>query len=394
MIKNKRINSIVMSMILMLGSMLFSVAHAATPNAFLTTKVDVNGSQYWSSYKIVITNESSQAIDMRDSTIDIISDSDEIKSLDNISADGLSWSPFTLTNTEQGGSYTTEVKMNFPEGDWVNTKLAPGKTITITFGNSVAINIQTLNVYTNGDNPNPPEPAKNDASLTITAPVISDAGDNASATVTGPNGYTSTESISWGASKTISDLPYGHYVVRTNSVGDYTGGSDQAVDFSALNKTSSMTLQYTKPIAPAKAIFHINAVADATAPVQTLTFQVEGDSSSMKTMNATWGNTLEQDSLVNGSTYDVWLTSFKSKGFNYTPNCVQATPCTFVADKNTPQVLEVTYQAAVLPTGNVTVNVAGLPDGATASVKLNGVDKSDYSYNMSNMVDPKTCTSE
>ncbi|WP_354004734.1 glycosyl hydrolase family 18 protein [Vibrio stylophorae] len=116
-------------------------------------------SQWWNNYTIDIANVASTsgtpgAIDMTGTTITF--NSDVPLTTPAWKADGLSYPKLSFTSKASGAGYVNVLEIGFDAGSWIKTDLPEGGAITLTFGVSGQIGIDTVNQSLNVQVPSLP----------------------------------------------------------------------------------------------------------------------------------------------------------------------------------------------------------------------------------------------
>ena len=99
-------------------------------------------SQWWNTYKVTLTNDSSNPIELRDAKI--VYDSNLSMSAPNWSASGVSYPSMAFTSDTQGNLFKNTLTLGFDNGSWVKSQLLAGEHIELTLGVSGVLDLNLL----------------------------------------------------------------------------------------------------------------------------------------------------------------------------------------------------------------------------------------------------------
>ena len=144
----KQIHSIgyrALGLTMLCSGLLLNPISQAMASEFSTDAVAQSESEYWSTYKLDITNTGSDSADMREAVIEFLLPVaiNEI----NWASNHLSYPSWEISHTTQAGGVLNAVTLTFPEGSWVDSELASGESaaLTISFGGELT----DLNAFEN-----------------------------------------------------------------------------------------------------------------------------------------------------------------------------------------------------------------------------------------------------
>jgi len=144
----KQIHSIgyrALGLTMLCSGLLLNPISQAMASEFSTDAVAQSESEYWSTYKLDITNTGSDSADMREAVIEFLLPVaiNEI----NWASNHLSYPSWEISHTTQAGGVLNAVTLTFPEGSWVDSELASGESaaLTISFGGELT----ELNAFEN-----------------------------------------------------------------------------------------------------------------------------------------------------------------------------------------------------------------------------------------------------
>lgn len=340
---------------------------ATAPQANSSIKADVqsNGNQYWTNVSIKLTNTNTTDIDLRNSSIEV----NLPTAVNDVygSYTPLSWPTILVSSVPNGSVTKVTINLTFSTESWVKTLLPPNQSITLQFGVASAVNntlvSNSVKVYTNSPAPAPI------GTLIIQSPQSpgSNAGNNASATLTGPITNPMQITLAWNSSKTISSLPMGTYTLHVNQVGSYPGGQDTQFTLSATNPNTTLALTYAPAIKTALLNINMPASPVANAPTPSIYLSNNGSSS---VLSVPWG-TSKQVSLIDGQVYTLWAADFSYGDNTYRSSLSETKPMVFTANAATATAAAPQFQASPIPTIAVTVQIQGLPQASsTVNVAL------------------------
>tara|TARA_R110000868_G_scaffold380784_1_gene646984 strand:+ start:162784 stop:165057 length:2274 start_codon:yes stop_codon:yes gene_type:complete len=363
-------------------------APIANPNLKTLVTVDTKSTPYNGLIHITVSNASDQAIDLNKATINFTSP------YSVWSASASSTSPnmaaATIAPITDATVTTSSITFNaIQKGQ--TTSLAPNTTFTETFTVSTNNKIATSDQFTNVGVFTAGPPPTNPGVIVLTAPAkpSADAGDDATAEVKGPNGYDKNNiKVTWQGATNVTNLADGTYTVITNAAGSSTGAKDQTVTLSATQQTANATLAYLAPVPPAVLNVTMPAIPATNAPQQTVMLDDVTTGTSGSSMSIAWSATAGKINLRAGDTYHVWAPVFQYNGNEYTPSYTQAAPLIIKVSQQEPSMATFSYHATAVATINATLNVTGLPDGATSTYTFTKGLNDTYSYTLGNGENP------
>ncbi|GLT19222.1 hypothetical protein GCM10007938_30040 [Vibrio zhanjiangensis] len=115
-----------------------------TVQAGVNTDASIVGSesQWWNTYKVTLTNDSSKPVELRDAKI--VFDSNLTMSTPNWSASGVSYPNMTFTSKSQGDLFKNTLVLGFDDGSWVKSQLLGGSSIELTLGVGGVLDLSLL----------------------------------------------------------------------------------------------------------------------------------------------------------------------------------------------------------------------------------------------------------
>ena len=368
---------------LFLQAGLSNAATAPQPNPAIKTEVQSSGNQYWSNVSIKLTNTGTTDIDFRTSSIEVNLPTPLSEVYGSYSP--LSWPSIKVNSTPSGSVNKVTITLIFGTESWVQTTLPPNKSITVQFGVPSAVNntsiANSVKVYTNTPTP------VTTGSITIQSPQSpgSDAGANASATLTGPISSPMQVSLAWNSSKNIASLALGSYTIHTNQVGVYPGGQDVQVTLNSTNPNATTILSYGAPIKNATLTITTPAAPVADAPAQSAYLSNKG---SVSVIPLAWG-TSKQISVIDKQTYQLWVPDFSYGDNVYSSNIPETKALNFTASASKITEVFLQFQATPIPTVSVNLDIKGLPQStSTINVSLAGTNKTYTFNNLNNGLHP------
>lgn len=382
------LKKIIFTPLILLLTTLSTYSNAATapqPNPSIKAEVTSSGSQSWTNVSIKLTNTGTTDIDFRNSTIEV----NLPAAVNDVygSYTPLSWPTISVNSTPSGSVTKVTIGLSFGTDNWVQTTLAPNKSITLQFGLANAINntsvADSVKVYTNS-----PAPITT-GTITIQSPQSpgSDAGNTASATITGPISSPIQISIPWNSSQDNTALPLGTYTIHTNQVGVYPGNKDMQVTLNNTNPTARVTLSYGAAIKNASLTISTPAAPVVNAPAQSAYLSNNG---SVTVIPLTWG-TSKQVSIVDKQAYQLWVPDFTYGDNVYSSNIPETTPLSFTASASKASTVTLQFKTTTIPTVTANLDIEGLPQSSsTVNVTLTSANKT-YTFNkLNNGVHPLT----
>lgn len=352
-------------------------ASAPQPNSAIKSEVQSSGSQYWTNVSIKLTNTGTTDVDFRNSTIE----ANLPMAINDVygSYAPLSWPTISVNSVPSGSVTKVTIGLGFGTESWVQTSLPPNKSITLQFGLGAAVNnasvANSIKVYTNS-----PTPATT-GSITIQSPASpgADAGNSASATLTGSTGTPIQVSLPWNSSKNVTALPLGTYLIHTNQVGSYPGGADKEVTLNSNNLSATVQISYSTPVKSAVLNLVAPAAPVANAPVQSAYLSNNG---SVSVIPLSWG-TSKSVNLIDKQNYQLWVPDFTYGDNIYSSSIPETKAMVFTAQASTPTTVNLQYTAKAIPTLQANIVIQGLPQStSTVNVTLTSATKS---YNFSNL---------
>ncbi len=348
---------------------------------------------WWETVHVTLTftNLAGSPIDLRDSRLSF--ETNTLLTFVATDFNTLSWAPTQLTPTASGDGYTNTVQFDFPPGDWVVTRLAPGQFMSVRFTTPDAFTAGTLTdsflIEVTPDN----APALSDGQLTLIAPPLfyPEFGTLAPQVhITGPFGYETTYTLNWGETRIIEHLPYGTYTIETlgleaPGLGLLPGGDTHTKVLTENRPARRVRLLYGFPRYYASVALTTPAAPAPGLPEPVISYQPE-TGGSMATRPAPWGTTQSLDGLINQTVYQLWTAPILHNGWRYTPNYTAEAPFMLKTDRN--QVPEVVFTFTATPDDPkaavpVLFQVTGLPSGTSGTITLHSTDRS-YETSTSN----------
>lgn len=126
-------------------------------------------SQWWNTYKVTLTNNGNQPVELRDASIAF--DTNLSLSTPSWSAQGISYPSMSFSSNAQGSVFSNRLTLSFDQGSWVKTQLLPGASIDLTLGVSGVLELSllqsTIALETDGE----VEPGEPEISLELASPV-------------------------------------------------------------------------------------------------------------------------------------------------------------------------------------------------------------------------------
>ncbi len=126
-------------------------------------------SQWWNTYKVTLTNNGSQPVELRGASI--VFDTNLSLSTPSWSAQGISYPSMSFSSNAQGSVFSNRLTLSFDQGSWVKTQLLPGASIDLTLGVSGVLDLSllqsTIALETDGE----VEPGEPEISLELASPV-------------------------------------------------------------------------------------------------------------------------------------------------------------------------------------------------------------------------------
>ncbi len=246
-------------------------AVAATNFESTASAIGTEG-QWWNNYQVVITNSSSQAVELAGAVISF--DSAVALGAPSWSADGVSYPKMTFTSSASGDVFTNSLSLAFDQGSWIKSELAAGASITLGFGVSGVINVDLVNstLAVNGDSDTVVEPDPSAPIVALTAPL---AGSNFT--------VGDVVTLSANASDVDDDLARVEFYVGSDKVAQATAAPYSALwnatlvgNYLVTAKAIDNTELETTSSAVTITVSEIPDVVEPTPPELTLTSPVNG----------------------------------------------------------------------------------------------------------------------
>ncbi|WP_443098117.1 Ig-like domain-containing protein [Vibrio sagamiensis] len=119
------------------GGMLLNPISQAMAAAFSSNAVAESESQYWSSYKLEVQNSGTESADLRNAVIEFVLP----EAVSNIgwTSNHVSYPSLSIEHTPTQSGVLHSIKVNFPQGSWVDSSLDGGEKLamTLAFGGQV-----------------------------------------------------------------------------------------------------------------------------------------------------------------------------------------------------------------------------------------------------------------
>ncbi|MBU2711759.1 hypothetical protein [Zooshikella harenae] len=335
------------------------------------------GSAHQLLYTFLITNTSSNEIDLRNGVIQFITPFH----LESVEGDfgALSWPTNKIFFSERHPKgYRNSLTLAYSAepsrlGD-EHTILKPGSSIQLSFDAPLGIELEevraSLKLLLD------PSPQMKVGQLLIKTPLPKEAlfvNQSPSIEVFGEEGFHQQVILGWGQTHIIDQLPYGNYSIHTNSLEHFPGRADQHVALTRSSPSASLLIDYehyvdttrftvTMPQKP------VSANIQKKIYLQDLT---RGGLPQTKSIG--WGKDHVLNNLIMGHRYRLWADGFTYNGTQYLPNITHKRPYEFTADTNVVDQFSLQYVAkselskTMVP---VLVEVRGLPLGARPILSL------------------------
>ncbi|WP_045370673.1 Ig-like domain-containing protein [Vibrio campbellii] len=99
-------------------------------------------SQWWNTYKVTLTNDGSQSIELRDAKV--LFDSNLTMSAPSWAATSVSYPGMAFTSNAKGSLFENTLTLSFDSGSWVKSQLPAGESIELTLGVSGVLDLALL----------------------------------------------------------------------------------------------------------------------------------------------------------------------------------------------------------------------------------------------------------
>ncbi|MBW3698315.1 hypothetical protein EK599_21815 [Vibrio sp. T187] len=353
---------------------------APQPAPVQTEVIVDSASASWSNLSIKITNTLSQEADIDGMVVTFLSPLDVTSVWGDFA--GISYpSNISVTSTKaDDGQYLVQVSTTYADESWINSMLSVGGAIKLQFGlgvNATPSTIQDVKVFLDGV-----EAAEGEITLLAPAAPGNDvASQQATATLSGPNGYQQSLSLDWQSSTTIDALSYGEYTLDVNPVGSYPAEpARQEGNLSENDKDAEFTWGYGEAIYPAS--FSVTLPSNSVIESTTLTMTAT-DSGEQSFYQAPYGTQTLVDSLVHGSEYQANLDGYRLNNLQHSLIMDGQINYQFVANKDQLTAPNVTESTTAVDTSNffeTYVELQGLPSGQNATVTLVHSEQDMYQH--------------
>ena len=116
------------------GGMLLNPISQAMAAAFSSNAVAESESQYWSSYKLEVQNSGTESADLRNAVIEFVLP----EAVSNIgwTSNHVSYPSLSIEHTPTQSGVLHSIKVNFPQGSWVDSSLDAGEKLAMTLAES------------------------------------------------------------------------------------------------------------------------------------------------------------------------------------------------------------------------------------------------------------------
>lgn len=333
----------------------------AQPTSCLKGEFSSTGDNYWRTITLKITNNCSTAVDLQDAAITF-----QNKSALSTNFWGqfgsLSYPDNALNFTSQpdgNGTFTSSLRLHFPSYNGSNSKLDPGKSISIIYGTPKDDFIKdSVKVYL----------GSNDAAGSILFTNSTDRPANVVQTYAllhvMQNGQKVADvQIPWQGNKTIAGLTPAAYTITADSISDTAGNTYQAtISPSIVNvaagQDQQVNISYASAQQSGSIVIQLQALPSGLSgytekPVVTVTHS-GGGSSVPAALN--WGDSTAVNQLKNGTTYSFSTPAITYNGAQWTPAFA---PDTLTAKSSGAPTTLLTYQSVPVTQNAVIINVKG-----------------------------------
>ncbi|MGI0117425.1 hypothetical protein [Zooshikella sp. RANM57] len=350
------------------------------------------GSAHQLLYTFLITNTSSNEIDLRNGVIQFITPFH----LENVEGDfgTLSWPTNKIFVSERHpkgyrNSLTFAYSAEPPQLGDEHTILKPGASIQLSF-DAPPLGIELEDVRTSLKLLLDPSPQMKVGQLLIKTPLPKEAlfvSQSPSVEVFGEEGFHQQIMLDWGQTHIIDQLPYGDYSIHTNSLEYFPGGTDQHVALTRSSPSASLLVDYEHYVDTTRLTITMPQKPVSANIQKKIYLQNLTRGGLPQTKRIVWGKDHVLNNLIMGHRYRLWADGFTYNGTKYLPNITHKRPYEFTADNNAVDQFSLQYVAkselskTMVP---VLIEVRGLPLGARPILSLK--DKSTkrvYQYPIS-----------
>ncbi|USD40123.1 hypothetical protein J4N42_08535 [Vibrio sp. SCSIO 43135] len=343
---------------------------APQPAPVQTEVIVDSASATWSNMSIKMTNTLAQEVDIDGMVMTFVSPLDVTSVWGNFA--GISYpSNIAVSSTQtDDGQFLIQVTTTYADESWINSMLPVGSAISLQFGlgmNATPETISDVKVYLDGVE-------TGDGVITLTAPAApgSDvANQQATATLSGPNGYQQSVSLDWQTSTTLDSLTYGDYTLDVNPVGAYPADpASQDQTLTEEGNEAQLTWGYGEAIYPAS--FSVTLPTSDIVESTTLTM-TELDTGDQSFYQALYGQQTAVTSLTDATRYQANLEGYRLNNTLHQLLMDGQADYQFVANKDqetSPEVTESTQPVDSTHFLETYVELQGLPDNQSTSVTL------------------------
>lgn len=340
---------------------------APQPTTCIQSTFSNTGSNYWKTINLQLKNNCGQAVDFQNTTVTFLGASNLNTSFWG-SFNPLSYPDNTLQITSQAqanGQFLSTLFLHFPTYTGANSKLPSGKSITLTYGASVADYVATsANVYLGT------AVSSSEIDLSNNTAQPANVTQNYALIHLTTNGQSVSDvQVPWSGVQKVTGLAAGTYTISPASITDSTGNLYQGTAApSSIALTSgqiaSSTITYNMVVQTGNIAFNVQALPTQLAgytnnPSITLT---NTSNQSSVTGTAPWQMSTTIPNLASGSTYTFSTPVIAFNGYNCTPTF---NPASAIANAVAP-LINLTYACTQVAQDTLTMNVSGLPSTTTS----------------------------
>lgn len=336
----------------------------AQPTTCIKGTFSHTGSSSWITVALKITNNCATTADFQNSTITFNN---------SINLNTSFWGAFSplsypinnlvITSIPNGSNYTSSLSLQFTDAPWSNTKLLPGESFVINYGEaSATYDPNSLNVYLSTT---PPSTTGTIALKNASAKPANVTQTYAVIDVTNSSSQVTKVQLPWSGSQSLTGLAPGNYTINPETVSDTSGNVYQGVaNPNAVNVTANASVSTTVTYNP---VVQLGRIAFNVAAMPTQLSGYTG-TPSVTLKNVNTGSTVVKSLPWKTNTTVSQLTDNRAYSFS-TPvityngyNCIATfNPASAISSASAPPTVQLSYQCVTVPQDQITLNVKGLP---------------------------------
>jgi len=342
---------------------------APQPTSCIKGAFTKSSTSSWVTISLAITNNCPTTVDFQNSTITF---NNSVNLNTNFWGNFLPLSypinNLVITSQPNGSKFTSSLSLQFTVAPWANTKLLPGQSFTIMYGQSAATYDPTsVNVYLSTT---PPATTGNIVLTNASSQPTNVTQPYALVDVINSSKQVTQIQLPWNGSQSLTGLNPGGYTIQPESVTDTSGHTYQGVANPSsitvtANTTVPTTVTYSEVIQLGSIAFKVAAMpSQLSGYTSTPSVTLKTSAGSTVVQSMPWNASTTVSKLANNTAYSFATPVITYNGYNCTGTF---NPTSATSSSTTPPTVQLSYQCVQVAQDTITLNVSGWPT-TTSSV--------------------------